>query len=158
MKVQLLQGLRFVLPYEVQNGLCFINTVTWIVGEDKKAISFIDVSWAIYELNNLPASLFKSFAANRSWICHSYLWECCGRRFNLPAQLIFPFCFYWCYKTSMFGMVTRAGKLAWGSMLAVIEASLPCLLCLLINREDKCFFKILSRDFSKLFLVGILTK
>lgn len=27
MKEQLLQGLRFVLSYEVQNGLCFINTV-----------------------------------------------------------------------------------------------------------------------------------
>lgn len=135
MKVQLLKGLRFVLPYEVQNGLCFINTVTWIVGEDKKAISFIDASWTIFELNNISASLFKSFAANRSWICHSSLWECCGRKLNLPAQVIFPFWFYWCYKTSMFGVVTWAEKLARGSVLAAIEASLPCLLCLPINRE-----------------------
>lgn len=44
-------------------------------------------------------------------------------------------------------------------MLAVNEASLPCLLCLQINKEKIGDFKeILSRDFSRLFFVGILTK
>lgn len=36
MKEQLIQGLRLVLSYEVQNGLCFINSVIRIVGEGKK--------------------------------------------------------------------------------------------------------------------------
>lgn len=48
--------------------------------------------------------------------------------------------------------VTCVEKLAQGSMLAVNEASLACLLFKQINKEKIDFVNKISRDFPKLFL------
>lgn len=105
----------------------------WIVGEGKKAISFPDANWTIFELNNLPESLFKSFGPNRNWnaiaVFESAVLESitCLSSFFLSdfIDVTRPVCL-----TS----VTRAERLAQGSMLAVNEASLLHL-CLQINKE-----------------------